>query len=215
MITRGELKGLILRQLNKTAGFQGFYSDEKINDAIEDCLDFLAVEMFLAGEGWQTKLSFIDTVANQIQIPLPAHIGIINEVRILSGNGYLPLTYDDKSGRAQSTLTTSTTGTDGTYRIIDNCLYFDPPLREAQTGGIQIDHTTFPKRLIDDHDFIEAHFYKPFQHFVKFRAASILNSGVGKAQSDWAAYESQWYAKVQAVIVKRNAQTTYIREFGE
>jgi hypothetical protein len=50
---------------------------------------------------------------------------------------------------------------------------------------------------------------------VKFRAASILNSGVGKAQSDWAAYESQWYAKVQAVIVKRNAQTTYIREFGE
>lgn len=214
MLTRGEIAGRILRLVNKTAAVPGFYTPQKINDSIEEALDFLAVEMFLAGEGWQDKMKFFTTVAGQITLPITGDVAMIKEVRYLFGGEYLPLVYDDGSRQSQVQPTSGIAQYPGSYRIVDNQLYFNPPLMEGGTDYIQLEYTTFPKRVANDSDVIEGHLWKPFIHWVTYWCATRLVSGLGKAMPDWAKQESLWYGKVQAVIVKRNLQTTFIREFN-
>lgn len=213
MITRGEIAGKILRKLHKTAGFQGFYDDAKIDDAIEDCMDFIATRMFRVNEGWQTKLRYFTTVANQTNIPLPPDIVLINAVRYLFAGEYLPLVYRTDERRSQVQATTGLTQYATRYRIIDNQLYFNPPLVEGGTDFIQVEYTSFPKRVQDDQDVLEAQFAKPMSNFIVWRAASQLVSGVGKANPEWERFERQWEGEVQAILETRNTQPVSIQEF--
>lgn len=213
MITRGEIAGKILRKLHKTAGYQGFYDDDKINDAIEDCMDFISTEMFLANEGWQTKLRHFTTVANTISVPLTSDIILINAVRYLFAGEYLPLTYKTDESRSQVQATNALTQYASRYRIIDNAIYFNPPLVEGGTDYLQVEYTSFPKRLQDNHDVIEGQFYKPMSNFIIWRSASQLVTGVGKAQPEWRRYEDQWHEKMLSIVVKRNNSPTTIQEF--
>lgn len=212
-LTRGEIAGRILRLVNKTASNPGFYTPAKVNDSIEDALDFLAVDMFLAGEGWQDKMKHFTTRAGQVALKLSADVAMVKEVRILFGGVYMPLIYDDGSQQAQSQVTSGVSQYPCRYRILDNMLYFNPPLSEGVEDGIQLEYMTFPKRLENDADVVEGHLWKPFVHWVAYWAASRLVAGVGTPDPDWSKQEALWYGKVQAVIVKRNLQTTTIREF--
>lgn len=213
-LTRGEIAGRILRLVNKTASFPGFYTAAKINDAIEEALDFLAVDMFLAGEGWQDKMKYLTVSAGQVTIPLTADIAMVKEVRYRFGGEYLPMVYDDASRQTQTDPQSgATAGYTGRYRIVDNALYFNPPLYDGGTDYIQLEYMTFPKRLSNDGDVIDGHFFKPFVHWVVYWCASRLVSGVGKADPDWARQEGAWFVRVKAVIEKRNLQTTTMREF--
>lgn len=213
-LTRGEIAGRILRLVNKTASYPGFYTPAKIDDAIEEALDFIAVDMFIAGEGWQDKIKYLAASAGQVTIPLTADIAMIKEVRFLYGGEYLPMTYDDMSRQSQLDTSQGTAyGYTGRYRVVDNQLYFNPPLSEGGEKYIQLEYTTFPKRMSDDNDVVEAHFFKPFLHWVVYWACSRLVSGVGKADPDWATQEGAWYTKIKMVIEKRNMQTTVMREF--
>lgn len=213
-LTRGEIAGRILRLINKTASYPGFYTAAKVNDSIEEALDFLAVDMFLAGEGWQDKIKYLSPEAGQVAIPLTADIAMVKEIRFLYGGEYIPMVYDDMSRQGQVDPSQGATfGYTGRYRIVDNQIYFNPPLTEGGTNYLQLEYMTFPKRLVDDNDVVEGHFFKPFLHWVVYWSASRLVSGVGKADPDWGRQEAIWYLKVKAVVEKRNLQTTVMREF--
>lgn len=212
-LTRGEIAGRIIRLVNKTSSNPGFYTPAKINDSIEEAMDFLGVEMFLAGEGWLDKFRYLDTVAGQVSLPISGDVSMIREVRYLFAGEYLPLTYDDGSRKSIVQESQGLNQYPGCYKVLDNALYFNPPLIEGGSAYILLEYTTFPKRLVNDNDVIEGQFFKPFVHWVTYWAATRLVSGIGTALPDWAKQESLWWGKVQAVIVKRNMQTTMIKEF--
>lgn len=214
MISRGELKGKILRLLMKTSQYPGFYDDDRVNDAIEEALDFVAVKMFLADEGWQTKIDYITTTAGEFSINLPPHMTMIKEVRYKFADGYLPLAYDEGNGQLQADPSSGTRQYACSYRIVDNALYFNPPLAEGGTNYLMVEYMAYPKRLQSDTDFLESHFDNSMLHFVKYRAASILSTSIEKFAVPWAGQESSWYGLMEQVVVKRNQQSTPIRDFA-
>jgi hypothetical protein len=212
-LTRGEIAGRILRLVNKTASNPDFYTEAKVSDAIEEAMDFLAVKMFIAGEGWQDKIKYFTTVAGQVTLTLSADVSMIREVRYLFAGEYLPLRYDDGNRKSMVQETSGLVQYPGAYKVLDNQLYFNPPLIEGGDNYVQLEYTTFPKRMTNNNDVVEGQFFKPFVHWVTYWAASRLVAGVGVADPDWTRQEALWFTQCQAVIDKRNMQTTMIREF--
>jgi hypothetical protein len=213
MITRGELKGQILRFLNKTSEYRGFYDDDKINDAIQEAIDFVAVEMFQANEGWQLKIGTFETTAGQLTFDLPFSVGMIKEVRYLYGNIYCVMAYDDASGRSQVSNSSGERQFMSSYRIVDNRMYFNPPLNEGGPDYLQIEYMTYPKKLVNDMDYLESHFDPCMTNFLKYRSATILSASLEKPIVPWAGLENSWYEKLVTVVNRRNLQSTPIRNF--
>lgn len=213
-LTLGELDGQVLRLLNKTAVNRGFYTVEKVRDAVNEAMDFVSCEMFDADEGWLTKVWPMTVADGQILLNIPEDCVLIKDVRVKIGGVYVPCTYD-AGNSASRTPTDTTARSDGTvYSILDNAIRFDPPLSTSETvGGVQIEGHGFPQYLIDDQDFIEAQFNRCMTHFMKYKAASILAAGIEKMSRPWAAEEEQWYAKMLRMVTTRNQQPTPIREF--
>lgn len=214
MITRGEMAGRILRYLNKTAKHPSFYGPEKINDAITEAMDALATEMFIANEGWQTKITYLDTRVNQIRVDIPPYVAMIHQVRLKAGDIYVPATYDDGSTRPQwNQAGGGAVQWAATYRIVDNALYFDPALSDGGEKYIMLEHQSYPKRLQNDASFMEAHFQPAFQHYIKYRACSILAGSIEKQSIPWRKEEEFWAVKCQELIPKRILQSTQIAEY--
>lgn len=213
MITRGELKGQILRFLNKTSQFRGFYDDAKIDDAIQEALDFIAVEMFTANEGWQLKIAEFDTVAGQVTVDLPFSVAMIKEVRYLYAAYYEVMRYDDASGRAQASTQSGQRQFFATYRIVDNRLYFNPPLSEGGPKFLQVEYMTYPKRMEQDTDYLESQFDPCMTNYLKYRCATILSASLEKANIPWSSIEASWYNKLVTLLNRRNMQSVPIRNF--
>lgn len=217
MITYGELEGRVLRLLNKTPRNRGFFTEEKCRDAILEALDFVATEMFMVGNGWQGKRQFLPVAqANTLSIDLPPHMSMIEKVWYLVGDNYIELPYDDGSARQVQPADGTFTAYTSTYKLIDNAFYFTPALPDAAEKGLMVDYVSYPG-IDDELTPLPAHYDNAMQHFVKYKAATILCTSFGQAgvTVTWAQQEGQWYDKVVQIIGKRNLQTTSVREFGE
>lgn len=212
-ITRGELKGEILRLLMKSAKFPGFYDNDRVNDAITEALDFVATEMFLANEGWQTKIMYLSTEAGQITMDVPVAASMIKEVRYLFGDVYVVMGYDDGSGADQYKSDSGVQQWASTYRIVDNQFYFNPAMAEGGTNNIMLEYMAYPKRLQNDTDFLESHFDNCMRQYIKYHSASVLAASLEKFMVPWAGIQQSWYDKMQSIIVKRNLQSIPIREY--
>lgn len=213
-LTRGELKGKILRLLMKSAKYPGFYDDDRINDAIEEALDFVATEMFLANEGWQTKIMYLSTEPGQVTIDVPVAASMIKEVRYLFGTVYVRMAYDDASEMDQYQDTSGVRQFAYMYRIVDNQLYFNPPMAQGGENNIMLEYMAYPKRLQNDTDFLESHFDNAMNHYVKYHAASVLAASIEKFVVSWSGIQDSWYTKMRDIVIKRNLQSTPIREFN-
>lgn len=214
MITRGEMIGRVLRFLNKTSSRPGFYTVDKISDALHEAMDALAVEMFIAGEGWQTKIDYLDTVAGQISKDIPPHVAMIHEARYLVGDTYVPLTYDDGSKKPQvNQAGGGAVQYASVYRIVDNAFYFDPPLSTGGAKFLMIEHQAYPKRLAQDGSFLESHFQPAFQHYIKYRTCTILAGSIEKMVIPWRREEEFWEEKTRQLIPKRTLQSTQLTEY--
>lgn len=212
-LSRGELKGQILRMFNKTAQNPGPYSDGKLNDAVQEALDYVATEMFLADEGWQKKLRYVTTVAGQMKVDIPADVGIVQSLRYRVGDDYLPLDYFPGSDAAKPAKDSGARQTASHYEIIDNAFVFRPALSDGGTDYLEIEHMAYPRIMRRDEDRVEPHFDACMLHFVKYKSASILANTVEKSSRPWAAEEAQWYQKMIDIVTKRNARCMPIREF--
>lgn len=213
-ISRGEVKGQILRVLQKDGSYQGFYTDEKLNDAIQDCIDYISVEMFMAGDGWLRKIVTLDSAPNSCTVDLPAFVSVIDEVRYLVGNSYIPLTYDDASLSSQSNPVSGVTQFPSRYRIVDQKIYFNPAPGVGGKDFLQIEYCTYPQILVADGQLLPNEFDRCMVHFIKWRSASLLASSVGKYQKEWGEYESEWKERMVMIVNKRTKSPIFIRDFS-
>lgn len=212
-LSRGELKGKILRMFHKTPQNPGPYSDGKLNDAVEEALDYVATEMFLADEGWQKKLRYFTTTAGTNKVDIPPDIGMINSVRYRVGDDYVPLDYAPSGDLARPAKDSGARQTASHYEIVDNAIVFRPALSDGGTDFLEIEHMAYPRKMKRDEETIEPHFDACMLHFVKYKAASILASTVEKFTRTWAAEEAQWYQKMIDIVNKRNSRSMPIREY--
>lgn len=214
-LSRGELKGQILRLFYNSGAYTGALNDDTINDAIQEAFDEVAVHMFMAGEGWTDKIAFYTTSAGQRTLPIRESMAMLREVRYLYGDIYIPMTYDTENSQKQYADASGVRQYAFAYRIVDNQLYFDPPLAEGGTDYIQVEYTDFPKFLKNDLDEVEPQFNRAFVNYIKYSAATILASSIEKFQIPWKESERKWYMLMKEIVVKRNLQVTQVREFGD
>lgn len=212
-VTRGELKGKILRVLYKSARFTGAYDPQTIDDAIDEAMDAVASEMFTADEGWQKKIMYLDTVPGQISIDLPVSAALISQVRYQFANEYILLGYDQQWEQGQWVPNSGMTQWPNSYSVIDNALYFSPALAEGGAAYLQLTVQSWPKRLRDDSDYFESQYDNSMMNFMKYKAASMLVAGIEKNVVPWAQQEAFWYQAFKNIVITRNQQSQPIREF--
>jgi len=212
-ITRGKIKYEVLTRVNKTAASPGFYTDEKLNSAIQEALDFVGTEMFLADEGWMHKIDYITTVANQVTVPLRAHWAMIAEVRYLTGTVYMPLTYDQQWGESTWAPVSGVTSYPYRYRLVDNMIYFDPPIGIAGTNFLQVEYFAYPKILTKDTDFVDSQFDRSMYWFIVYDVCNTVSGQFSQTTDDWDRKENVWYSAMKNIISMRTRQVVPIKEY--
>ena len=212
-ITRGEIKYEVLLRLQKSAVTKGFYTDSKINSVIQEAQDYVATEMFLADEGWNHKLGYLDVPANSVSIPLPADMAMIAQVRYLIANTYVPLTYDQEWDSAQWGGASGIVQAPSSYRLVDNNLYFNPAIGAGGANYLQIEYFAYPRRLANDKDFIESSFDRSMVWFIVYHSCNMLAGQLQQTISDWDKQEQKWLGRMKDIISMRTRQCVPIGEF--
>lgn len=213
MLTLAEIKAQIIRLINKSTTYSGFITDDKQTDAVQDCLDYITMRAFQAGDGWFNKIDYITTAAGSFDFSLPDDVAILNQVRYLQNDTYVPVPFDDFTGEDEVSSTSSITTYPARVRVIERALRFNPPPAEVGTDYIQIDYTAYPARLTGGGSNIDKQFDYGMLQYIKWRAASILMAQVGRAQADWKQYEMEWEDAVMQHIYKRIRTRSFIKEF--
>lgn len=213
-VTRGEISAAVLRILQKDAGYQGFYTPDKIADAIQDSVDHISVEMMMDGEGWLRQIFTLDTFPGKPNVPIPPHVAIIDEVRYLVGNRFIPLTFDDGTMSAQFSDAAGVSQFPSRYRIVDNNFFFNPTPAETGPGYLQLECACFSQRLVSDGQVLNPQFNVAMTNYIKWRSASMLANSIGKGVAEWKQYEIEWKQNMLNMVQKRNRTPVFIREFN-
>jgi hypothetical protein len=169
--------------------------------------------MFTANEGWQLKIDYFDTSAGQVTLDIPFSMGMIKEVRYLYSNYYEPMMYNDASGASQTSIQSGQRQFVSCYRIVDNRMFFNPPLAEGGSQYLMVEYMTYPKTLQSDTDYLESQFDPCMTNYLKYRTATILSASLEKPIVPWAGLEASWYQKLITVVNRRNMQSIPIRNF--
>lgn len=212
MFDRAAIRFEVYQRLNKSAATKGFYTDARCNSAIQEAMDYVSTQMMIYDEGWNHKIDYIDVEANQLTIPVPPHMEMIQELRYLVGNVYTPMAYDAPWGAAQWAENSGATSLPSSYRIIDNQFYFNPPIGQGGTKYLQVEYCRFPMVLRDDAQQIDPQFNRAMINFVIYRAATILVNMYGM-KGEWGQTEKLWFDQMMTLLQKRNAQSKPITEF--
>ncbi len=213
MFDRAAIKFEIYQRLNKSATTPGFYTSDKVNSAVQEALDLVAAEMFEADEGFMKKLDNLDVAAGAITIPVPPHMAMIEQVRYLVGNVYVPMAYDSQWNVPQWSVTSGATQLPGSYRIIDNKFYFTPAIGVGGAGFLQVEYQAYPMVLLADTQKIDPQFDRSMIYYVIYRACSILASAMGQTNKSWQREEDMWRQKMVNIVAKRNSGTSVIKDF--
>jgi len=213
MISKGELKGKVWRFLNKSAQNYGFYTPQKLDDAITEALNYIAVEMFSAGEGWMQKYLFLDTVGGQTSVDIPGNVAMIREVRYKISGVYYSLPYDDQESGFSYIGTGVQQAFGYRYRILGRQIIFDPPVSEGGERYLQIESDYYPTILVDDNELVDPQFDAACCEFLKYKVASILAASIEKDAIYWQDLEAKWEEKMKFVLNRRTLSSTPIREF--
>lgn len=213
MISRGELKGRIWRFLNKTAKNPGYYTSDRLDEAIQEALTFISVNMFLAGEGWNTKYIYLDTQSGQTSLDIPGNVALIRDVRYKISDVYYSIPYDDQEG-AFSYIGTGVQQAFGyRFRILGRQFIFDPPLSEGGERYMQIEAVTYPSTLVDDNELVDPQYDEACCQYLKYKVASICAASIEKGVRTWDQEEAEWWQLMQSVLNRRLLSSTPIREF--
>lgn len=211
-ITRAELEGEILELLNRDTTYTGYFTPAKVHGAIKDGLDYVAVHMMIAGEGWLQQVMHLDTVAGTNSVELPPQVGMIHKISYLSTTEYMPLKFDDGAfdmdltGDAGEAFPTS-------YKLMSNKITFPSLLSVGGSSYLRIECSMYPRVLLADGDMVDPQFDNTARNYIKWRAASQLSAQVGKRSSDWKEYEMEWYDALKKMLDNRSRVPQFIREF--
>jgi hypothetical protein len=213
MTTRGEIKAKVLRLINKSSGYSGFHTDDHVNDALQDALDYIQAQQFMAGEGWCTTIGTLTTVAGTPTVALPSGCVIIDDLRYKIGDTYVSIPYDGADGKSQQANTSELVAFPTSWRLLQRNIYFNPLPSEVGADYIQIEYFGFSTALVNDSSALDSQFDRAMEAYIKWRTASMLMASSGKARRDWEQYEAEWYMAIKQIISKRVRQTAYVKDF--
>lgn len=211
-ISYGELDGLILRMFNKTPENRGFYTAQKVEDAVQEALTYIATRAFIIGQGWQNKVALVTTAANQRSVPINPAWAMIKAVRYLAGSEYVVLDYDDNPRQSEWSAASGMTQSAYRYRIVDNYLYFNPVLAEGGTDYLEVEYVTYPKVPESETDAMPFHLTDTFKEFTKYHAGLVLFSDFEKGRWNKQDLYTMWHDNMIAMLEKRTLTGTFIRD---
>jgi hypothetical protein len=213
-ITYLDLKTKVLNHLQKETGYQGFFTDPKLQQAINESIDFAESIMFYEGSGWNREVLTIANVANAVNIALPDNIAVLDRILFKGNDGtYYPLVYSDMKDEGSD----NTTAVTQPYRVslMKQTLYFDPRIEQAGTDNIKIYCRTMSQNLTSDISILDPQFNKTIVNYVCFRAAGQLADVCGLGPSYFRSREDEWYAALLRVVGQKNRTVTRVREFND
>lgn len=213
MFSRGAVKYEIYQRLNKDPATRGFYSDSKCESAINESIDFIGTEMLLADEGFLKKVDIFDTDANMVSFALPPNCTMVSQVLFLIGNVYVPMAYDSQFDQAQWSQVSGAVQFPSRYRIVENRLYFNPPIGVGGSQVLQIEYLTMPNVIRNDTQKLEPMFDRYCIWFMVYNAMSIMAESMSKYQKPWEQRGQSWYERMVTLLNKRNLQSTNIQDF--
>lgn len=207
------LRGRVLNILQKQSSYSGFYTPDKCNQAINECMDYIAGRMMHEmGQGWMQSLDYITTVANQDAYPLPTGTVLVREVRYLYGDAYLPLQPIEAVDEAW-VQTPNQVAVPWRYELIGGNIVFNPVPAIVATNAVQLKVTKYPTALSVDADALPAQFTNALEWYLIYRAASVLNMAVGNPVPEWQRAEGEWYGVMEQMITARIKKPKFIKGF--
>ena len=219
-ITRLELQTSIYEILSKEPTAYGLLTPTKVNNMIQDCMDFIASKMMKTNAAWLIQIAYANITANTATVNLPTGLTVINFVKKLSGSNsttYEPLPFfENNSGSTDTTAVSSAAGGAQFYRLVNNQIYLEPTPAETLTNGLMIEYVKFPTLLAADGTAIDGDFdNRCFTNYMKWRAASQLYALASESQPPWKQYEMEWYDICVALISKRIRMPSTIKSFTD
>lgn len=214
-IAVGALERDVLELLQKSPGHSGYYTEQKLRTAVQECFDFVSTMMFDAEYGgWLDDIRYITTEDGQAVISIPSDLAQIKVLRYKINQVYVPLVYDKEERTVQTDPSDSTVGQDNvSYRIFGDSIYFNPGLFEGGTNYLQIEGTFYPEKFTSKLDKLGPIWNRCFLNFIKYRSASILVSHKRDWQPPWQRFEQQWEMETRKLIGKRVNTVSTIKEF--
>lgn len=210
-VAYNDLKTDILQLLSKDSSYQGFYTDSKIEFAINDSLDYIYANMMFNGEGWQTTITTLDTVANTETVALPAGCVVVHQVWYLTGDVWTPLNYDSSVDRTQY-KTDSGIPYPSTFAVEGVNLFFNPVPTNVGTDTIRLKYSSFPS-LLTAGNSTDAQVTRGLRRYVAYRSASLLLTTTDQSVSPWKEYEVQWWQYLQDLLSRRVKSPQFIHSF--
>lgn len=213
-ITRAELSARILTLVNRDSTYYGNYTDTQINEAIHDCLTYVAAKMILSGDGWMRQKLYLNSVAGSQTVDIPSQVGMINNVRYRVDDRYVSLEYADGSDMDALVSASDFTGTPTSFSLLSNKIHFNVVPNQVGASYVMIECSLYPSKLALSGDVVDSQFDEAALNFVKWRAASQLVSQSGKAIPDWVRYEDEWGEILKQLIASRVESQPFIRDFA-
>lgn len=213
-ITLLDLKKKVLNHLQKESSYQGFFTDEKLNQAINESIDFAESIMFYEGGGWNREIIDIANSANVTNVALPDNIAVLDRILYKNSDGdYYPLVYSE--AKDEGSEITNTTAQPYRVSLMKQTLYFDPKIEAAGTNNIRIYCRTTSQNLTTDASILDPQFNKSIVNYVCFRAAGQLADVCGLGPSYFRSREDEWYGALLRIVGQKNRTVTRVREFND
>ena len=214
-LTRLQMQTAIYEILQKEATAYGLLTPTKVNNTIQDSLDWIAATMLTANSMWQQKIVLLNMVANTPAVAIPTDCAIINFVKKMSATDnttYVELEYKETNKETINT-TPIENGQSNTqsYMIINNALYLEPTPLNNLVGGIRLSYLAYPADLAGDATTIDGDLSgKPFLQLCKWRSALTLYQMSNEGTPPWSERYDEWYTICLKLIGKRAAMPVVI-----
>jgi hypothetical protein len=180
---------------------------------IQDAIDHITSQSFMAGEGWFKVVGLVAMPAAGNTAALPTDCAIIDDVRYLINDMYVSIPFTDGDGQPQQASSGTVTQFPQSVRLVGTNLYFNPPPSETGADRIQIEYYAYPTELALDASVLSPQLDRSMERYITWRAASQLMAMAGRPNRDWERYENEWLFNVQQILAKRVRQRSYIGEF--
>jgi hypothetical protein len=211
--SRGEIKAFVLELLQKTAGYQGMFTETKANHAVAESMDYVASRLFTSGNGWMKRVVFLPTTANDANVILPDDVSVIDSLRFKSSGNYVPIEYYSGE-KAPYTADGSNITTPSSYRFAQNRLLFNPPPDATDAEGVMLEYSAYPNTLVSDGSLIDPGFDKSMVWFLKYRAARILwKMASTETRFPFEEEYRDWEERVMAICHNRIRNPAYVEDF--
>jgi hypothetical protein len=212
MKTLAEIKAQVLEKVQKSPNYQGFFTDSKILNTVNEALDFISVDMFEAGEGWLREIRYLTWQPNSRVLEIPSDVAIINNIRWKVLDTYYPLKYDTAETSLQAVKGTGS-GVPTVYRIVQNKIYLNPEPSDSGVGQIEIEFSRYPDRLVAMQQRVMADFDNAMMNWLVYYVTNTLVVAAG-GTTPFKNREEQWYTQMTKVINLRNRVKKVVEDFG-